>query len=114
LPQIKGQASLIEQVFQNLIANAIKFQRPDIQPEIKITAESTRKENIFKIIDNGIGIASENQANVFQLFKRFNEVYEGSGIGLTTCKKIMELHNGTIELESKEGEGTTFILRFPV
>lgn len=113
LPQIKGQASLIEQVFQNLIANAIKFQRPDIQPEIKITTESTIKENIFKITDNGIGIEPENQTKVFQLFKRLNQEYEGSGIGLTTCKKIVELHNGTIDLESKEGQGTTFILRFP-
>jgi signal transduction histidine kinase len=114
LPQIKGQASLIEQTFQNLIANGIKFQQLNVRPEISITAESTAKENIFKITDNGIGIAPENQANVFQLFKRFNEEYEGSGIGLTTCKKIMELHNGTIDLQSEIGEGTTFILRFPV
>jgi signal transduction histidine kinase len=113
LPQIKGQKSLIEQIFQNLIANGIKFQRLNVRPEIIITAESTGKENIFKITDNGIGIASENQAKVFQLFQRFNEQYEGSGIGLTTCKKIMELHNGTIDLESEIGQGTTFILKFP-
>jgi signal transduction histidine kinase len=113
LPQIKGQKSLIEQIFQNLIANGIKFQRLNVRPEITITAESTGKENIFKITDNGIGIASENQAKVFQLFQRFNEQYEGSGIGLTTCKKIMELHNGTIDLESEIGQGTTFILKFP-
>ncbi|NJN77699.1 MAG: tetratricopeptide repeat protein [Saprospiraceae bacterium] len=114
LPSIKGQDSLIGQVFQNLIANGIKFQQPDIRPEINITAESTSTENIFKITDNGIGIAPENQTKVFQLFKRFNHEYEGSGIGLATCKKIVELHNGTIDLESEEGKGTTFILRFPV
>ncbi len=112
LPQIKGQASLIEQVFQNLIANGIKFQHPDVTPAIIVTGESTAQESIFRITDNGIGIAPENQDKVFQLFKRFNQEYEGSGIGLTTCKKIVGLHNGTIELESEKGKGTTFILRF--
>lgn len=113
LPSINGQDSLIEQLFQNLIANAIKFQRPNVQPEIIVTAEDLTNETVFRIKDNGIGIAAENQAKVFQLFKRFNQEYEGSGIGLATCKKIVELHNGMIELESKEGEGTTFILKFP-
>lgn len=113
LPSFKGQASLMEQVFQNLIANAIKFQHPNITPQINIKTETTDKNIIFKIIDNGIGIAPENRTKIFQLFKRFNKEYEGSGIGLATCKKIVELHNGTIEFESEIGKGTTFILTFP-
>lgn len=113
LPQIKGQSSLIEQVFQNLVLNAIKFQQSDITPKISILANINDDKVVYKVSDNGIGIASENQAKVFQLFKRFNQEYEGSGIGLTTCKKIIELHQGTIELTSVVGQGTTFILTFP-
>ncbi len=113
LPSIKGQASLIEQVFQNLIANAIKFQRPTVTPIVTLTYEVIDENIVFKIIDNGIGIAAENQVKVFALFKRFNQEYEGSGIGLATCKKIVELHNGTIRLESTLEQGTTFILTFP-
>lgn len=113
LPTIKGQAALIEQVFQNLISNAIKFQEPESIPEIEVSAKQIDDKVIYSVKDNGIGIASENQAQVFQLFKRFNYKYEGSGIGLTTCKKIIELHRGTIELQSTIGEGTTFILTFP-
>lgn len=113
LPEIKGQSSLIEQVFQNLVSNAIKFQQEDITPKIDISAKTIDNNVIYTVKDNGIGIAEENQAKVFQLFKRFNQEYEGSGIGLTTCKKIIELHQGSIELSSVVGQGTTFTLTFP-
>lgn len=113
LPSFKGQASLIEQVFQNLIANGIKFSRKDVAPNINITTQTTDKHIIYNITDNGIGISPENKSRVFQLFQRLNKEYEGSGIGLATCKKIIELHDGEIGLESEMGKGTTFILTFP-
>jgi len=108
LPDIYCDELQIRQLFQNLISNAIKF-RAEKNPIIKISAEKTDRHWIFKIEDNGIGIDMRYKDQVFQIFSRLHaqDKYQGSGIGLSVCKKILERHGGQIWLESTPGRGTT-------
>ena len=96
-------------VFQNLINNAIKFHG-DLPPEITISAKENSTYWEFKISDNGIGIDQKYKDRIFVIFQRLNsrEIYEGTGIGLTICKKIIEQHGGKIWFESEIGKGSTF------
>ena len=107
---INANDTKMKQLFQNLIANAIKFRKPDTTPEVRITAKSKGELWEFSVQDNGIGISDEYFDKIFMIFKRLHtkDEYEGTGIGLSLCKKIVEQHGGEIHLESKEGEGTTF------
>jgi light-regulated signal transduction histidine kinase (bacteriophytochrome) len=116
LPILNGYATELRLLFQNLISNAIKFRKKDVPPEINISAESLGKEWKFAIEDNGIGIDEKEIENVFIIFKRMNtrSEYEGIGIGLAHCKKIIELHNGKIWVESTPGAGSTFIFTLPI
>ncbi len=100
----------IRQLFQNLISNAIKYSSEARKPIITISVEERPDEHLFKITDNGIGIAKENHERIFLLFRKLHskEEYEGTGIGLALCKNIVENHGGKIWLESEEGKGTTF------
>ncbi|MFK8103243.1 MAG: ATP-binding protein [Saprospiraceae bacterium] len=115
LPVVLGNRTQIHQLFQNLISNAIKFQPPNQKPFIEIT--TVEKEYFYQITvrDNGLGIAPAFHTKVFGLFKRLNSIkgYKGSGIGLSLCKQIVEHHQGNISLQSKEGEGTSFIFTLP-
>lgn len=115
LPIIEGANSEMMQLFQNLIANSIKFRKPTVVPEIIITATDEGDNYLISLNDNGIGIKKEFQERVFAIFERAHarHEYEGSGIGLATCKKIVESSGGKIWLRSNEGEGTTFYLSFP-
>jgi signal transduction histidine kinase len=115
LPYVQARRSEMVQLFQNLISNAIKFQHPDRTPEIVVRSWMDGNDTLISVQDNGIGIAEKDQEKVFGMFERINkkEDYEGSGIGLAICKKIMEQHNGQISLTSSPGTGTTFTLRFP-
>jgi len=115
LPKVYGNKTQLTQLFQNLLINAIKFKKSDIMPEIKIDHYEINNSIEFRIIDNGIGIKKEYQNTVFNLFNRLstNTQCEGSGIGLTLCKRIVEYHNGKIWLNSKVGEGTTFHFTLP-
>jgi signal transduction histidine kinase len=115
MPSIKASSSEMTQLFQNLIANALKFQRPEVKPEILITHVENSNEHLFSISDNGIGIDKNQHDNVFEIFKRLHTrtQYEGSGIGLATCKKIVNSLNGQIWLTSTEGVGTTFYFTIP-
>ena len=110
LPLINGYDIEIKQLFQNLITNAIKFRKKDVVPQIKISANKKDTAWEFAIKDNGIGINEQHKDRIFVIFQRLHTrtVYEGSGIGLSHCKKIVELHDGKIWLESQPGEGTTF------
>ena len=110
LPVIKGYPTEIKQLFQNLVVNAIKFRKKDTAPEIKITAKDAEGNWEFWVSDNGIGIEAEHQERIFIIFQRLHtrNQYEGSGIGLAHCKKIVELHGGKLWVESKPGEGSTF------
>ncbi len=109
LPQIWADAVQITQLFQNLIGNAIKF-RTDVQPQIRVSAETTDGETIFSVRDNGIGIAPEYHEKIFGVFRRLQSRrdYPGTGIGLAICKKIVERHDGRIWVESRAGEGANF------
>jgi len=107
---IKANRTKIKQLFQNLISNAIKFRKPDIAPQVIISAKSKGKFWEFIVQDNGIGINEEYFDKIFMIFKRLHtkDQYEGTGIGLSLCKKIVEQHGGEIHPESTVGEGTTF------
>lgn len=108
LPIVLGNEKHLARVFQNLIANAIKY-RSDSPVEIHVTAERLGAEWIIKVIDNGIGIPPEHHDSVFGLFKRLHgPETPGAGIGLAICKKIVEAMGGAIWVESVPGEGSNF------
>ncbi|MCU0346919.1 MAG: ATP-binding protein [Saprospiraceae bacterium] len=115
LPVLRGTQHLYVQLFQNLFANAIKFVQPGKQPYIKVTAEETPDANTIHVTDNGIGISEENQAKIFEIFKRLHHKseYEGTGIGLAICQKIAKRLGGTIQVKSALGQGATFSLVLP-
>ena len=110
MPTINGYAIELRQLFQNLISNGIKFHRQGIAPIIEIGAKETPPYWHFWVKDNGIGIASSHQNKIFNIFKRLHSSneYEGTGIGLANCKKIVELHHGNIWVESEVGSGSVF------
>src|SRR5205085_12489118 len=114
----------MRQLFQNLISNAIKFQKKDTIPlvHIYIDADQLSREpgtrGYYRIIvqDNGIGFDPKYANEIFTVFKRLHSYheYEGSGVGLSICKKIIERHNGSIYAESKIGDGSKFVIDFPI
>ncbi len=115
LPIINGIPSLISQLFQNLISNALKFQKENNTPKIIISSEEKEHEYIISIKDNGIGIKREYKDRIFVIFQRLHArtEYEGTGIGLALCYKIMQRMGGKIWVESELGEGATFYFNFP-
>ena len=153
LPTVIANGTLLGQLFQNLISNAIKFQRPNERPQIKISVEQRHQtttsdddtdtstaaapdltlgipnddlhitpasgsgsEWLFGVCDNGIGMKPEQYDRIFQIFQRLHssQKYPGTGIGLCTCKKIIERHGGQIWVESEFGVGTTFYFTLPI
>ncbi len=107
---INANRTKLKQVFQNLIGNAIKFKKKNDIPRIEINCKEKKNEYLFTVKDNGIGIQEEYKEKIFLVFKRLHTKteYEGSGIGLAICKKIVEQHKGEIWVESRFGEGTSF------
>lgn len=114
LPIIPANETQISQVFQNLIGNAIKF-RGNVPPIVQISANERTAEWEFSVRDNGIGIAPKQRERVFQVFQRLHGEgeYEGTGIGLAICKKVIEVHGGQIWIESAPGAGTDFRFTLP-
>ncbi len=110
LPVLRGYSLELKQLFQNLISNALKFTNTDVVPKISITAKKQNKEWLFAIADNGIGIDPKNYERIFIIFKRLHNrnEYEGTGIGLSHCKKIVALHGGNIWVAPTPGGGSTF------
>lgn len=118
LPIVWGDKVALIQLFQNLVNNAMKYCKK--APEIKVQAsrpnEDSEKEDwIFMVEDNGIGIEEKHFKTIFEVFKRLHgdKEYLGCGLGLATCKKIVENHHGEIWLTSKPGEGSKFFIRLP-
>lgn len=115
LPPVRGRPLELRQLFQNLIANALKFHRPDAPPRVEVGHQGEGARAAYFVRDEGIGIPSEAQAQSFQMFSRLHPAgdYEGSGLGLANAKKIVELHGGRIWMDSTPGVGTTiwFTLR---
>jgi PAS domain S-box-containing protein len=114
LPVVSADPSELNQLFQNLIGNALKFHS-DAPPSVEVSAERKGGEWIFSIRDNGIGIDPKHADRIFQVFERVHshKQYSGSGIGLATCKKIVERHGGRIWVESEPGKGSTFRFVLP-
>lgn len=108
LPQISGSSYQWELLFQNLIENSLKFNRSDT-PRVSITSKDSPGYFIFSVKDNGIGIEEEYLAKIFEPFQRLNvSEFPGTGIGLAICKRIVEVHGGSIWAESEYGKGTIF------
>ncbi len=114
LPIVRGEKAQLAQLFQNLIANAIKFRREE-PPQIHIWAEAKDDLWLFGVRDNGIGIKPRYLERIFELFKRLHtrKEFPGTGIGLAICKKIVERHGGNIWAQSQPGVGTTFYFTLP-
>ena len=115
LPQVMADEGQLGQVFQNLVSNAVKF-RGETAPVIHVSGTSDGEFARFAVRDNGIGIGSDYADKVFQIFQRLHgrDKYDGTGIGLAVCKRIVERHNGQIWFESPPGEGTTFYFTMPL
>lgn len=118
LPVIEADELQMHQLLQNLVANSLKFHRLDIPPQVRVFSRPTvEKANVQILVqDNGIGFDEKYVDRIFQPFQRLHtrDKYEGSGIGLAICRKIVHRHNGRIEVHSTPGEGTTFIITLPV
>ena len=101
------------QLMQNLITNSIKFNKGN--PGIQISVRSTDEFHTFSVKDDGIGIEPQYFEKIFMIFQRLNhnEVFEGTGIGLAICKRIVERHSGKIWVESEPGKGATFFFTIP-
>jgi len=128
LPVVEADAAQMRQLFQNLISNALKFQRDGTKPVVHISAKvldnadtlagAMPGEEICQVMvaDNGIGFDERYLERIFQVFQRLHSrsEYEGTGIGLAVCRKIADRHGGTISAKSAEGNGATFIVTLPM
>ncbi|MBQ0767829.1 MAG: HAMP domain-containing protein [Bizionia sp.] len=110
LPRIKGLEVELKQLFQNLISNGLKFKKADTDPLIEVTVEDQDDYWLFSVRDNGIGMEQKFFDRVFVIFQRLHNRndYEGTGIGLSVCKKIVDMHKGEIWIESELNQGSTF------
>ncbi len=116
MPVINAYEIEIHQLLLNLIGNAVKFHKKNVKPVVMINAEKLEGAWKFSVKDNGIGISPANFDKLFTIFQRLHadeSEFEGKGIGLTVCKKIVELHHGKIWLESNIDQGSTFYFTIP-
>jgi PAS domain S-box-containing protein len=117
LPSLMAEPTQMQQLFANLIGNALKFRHPGVSPQVQVTASPTAAGQVeFQVRDNGIGFEPEAVARLFNPFVRLHgkNAYEGTGIGLVICRKIVENHAGTITATSAVGQGATFIVTLPL
>jgi PAS domain S-box-containing protein len=113
LPAVRADKILMIHLFQNLIGNAVKYHKPGVRPQIDIFAIDQPNEWHFAVRDNGIGIEEQYFEKIFEIFTRVQTGYEGTGIGLSTAKKIVRIHGGRISVESRVGQGSTFYVILP-
>lgn len=114
LPLFRGSRNELKQLFQNLLSNSIKYVAPDVEPRVRIYPTLQGNFVSLSVEDNGIGIAAEHFEKIFLMFQRLHsrEQYEGTGIGLALCKKIVESYDGKIRVESRVAHGSTFTMQF--
>ena len=115
LPVLEGFEVELRILFQNLISNAIKFSKKGVTPEIEISAKKEKDHWLFRVSDNGIGIPAMNKERIFVIFQRLHlrDEYEGTGIGLAQCQRIVDMHGGKIWVESEPDEGSSFFFTIP-
>ncbi len=115
LPKIYADSGQLLKLFQNILDNAVKFSKPNESPEIHISLSKENNEYVFSVYDNGIGIEEKDHIKIFDIFKRLNpeKGYDGTGIGLSVCKKIVERHGGRIWVESEPEIGARFSFTIP-
>jgi light-regulated signal transduction histidine kinase (bacteriophytochrome) len=116
LPTIEGAAVLLYQLFYNLINNSLKFSKADVPCRIGISSTVDQDQALIRLTDNGIGFDQQQAERIFDTFSRLNakDKYEGTGLGLSLCKKIVARHGGEIEAAGKKGEGSEFLIRLPL
>ncbi len=115
LPQVQIDSTHLEQIFSNLISNALKYRKPGTSARILITAETKGEECVFSVVDNGLGIEAKYFDQIFVAFRRLHgREYPGSGVGLTICKNLVEDYGGRIWVNSKPGEGARFSFALPL
>ena len=114
LPKVKAHRTMMIQLLQNLVSNGVKFKGAR-DPEVIVNCIQEENRFVFSVADNGIGISEENLEKVFEMFRRLHtrDEYEGTGIGLATCKRIVTTWGGDLWVESVEGEGSTFFFSVP-
>ena len=115
-PAINGDAVMINQVFTNLINNAVKYSSRSAPSIVKVEGKTGNNEIIYSVEDNGVGIDINYYSRVFELFKRMDNVkdYDGTGVGLAIVKRIVEKHEARIWFESNLGVGTIFYISFKI
>jgi light-regulated signal transduction histidine kinase (bacteriophytochrome) len=116
LPSVRVHQIQLQQIFQNLIGNAIKYHRQGVPPVVHVTVRREDGTWLFSVADNGIGIEAEFKERIFGLFKRLHtgDEYSGTGIGLALCQRIVERNHGRIWVESERGKGSIFRFTLPV
>lgn len=115
LPVVAADSAQLGSLFQNLIANALKYRRDDVRPEVEVGCENRGDHWEFYVADNGIGIDAQYHRQIFDLFKRLHprDRYPGTGIGLAICQRVVERHGGRIWVDSQAGKGSTFRFTLP-
>lgn len=116
LPSLRVNCTHLQQLFQNLIGNAIKYRSPERPPAVHVGADQQDAYWVFSIADNGIGVDPQYKENIFGLFKRLHNSneYSGTGIGLAICQRIVDRYQGRIWVESEPGRGSIFRFTLPV
>lgn len=119
LPAVWADATHMRQLFQNLIGNALKFHKQGVPPKVSVSVKARAKDDKYyeiRVKDNGIGFDEKYLDRIFSVFQRLHgkDVYEGTGIGLAVCRKIVERYGGKIDAKSKPNTGSTFIIKLPI
>jgi signal transduction histidine kinase len=114
-PVVLGDQTLLQQIFTNLLDNALTYRQPDVAPDLRVTWTIEDGQVILAVADNGIGIPPEYQKKIFNVFQRLHsdEEYPGTGIGLAIVKKAAEMLGGGVWVESVVGQGSTFFVKLP-
>lgn len=116
LPTVQGESTLLNQVFSNLVKNAVTYRRPDVTPRVEVLCDEHGERVVVGVRDNGIGIREKDRQQIFTLFQRLHSQEEipGSGVGLGVVDRAMRLLGGRVWVESEFGKGSTFFVELPI